>query len=84
VKQARDTGKLQEFEFTAEFKPARCSRRSRPCSSSARPRSFKKVVDELWTGWVAGDIKQPDGSNLDPSRRSRRAAARARRAAGDR
>jgi hypothetical protein len=72
VKQARDTGGLQEFEFTAEYRRL-LQPEIKAVLELGTTEVFRKVVDELWTGWVAGDIKQPDGSNLDPSTEGRAA-----------
>src|SRR4051812_44388566 len=66
VKQARDSGKLEEFEFSAEYK-----RLEQPGIKEvlALPADqvFKKVTEEIWIGWTVGDIKMPDGTNLEPS-----------------
>jgi len=72
VKQARDAGKLEEFEFTAEYK--RLDQAAiKDVLALTSEQIFRKITEELWVGWVVGEIKALDGSNLEPSAEGRAA-----------
>lgn len=80
IKQARDKGTIEEFEFTAEYR-----RLEQPAIKAVlelpAEKIFTKVIgggeipadQALWVGWVVGEIKTPDGSNLEPSADGRQA-----------
>jgi hypothetical protein len=48
VRQARDSGKLEEFEFTAEF---RRLDQAKVRELLAKGLADRKLLDEVWVGW---------------------------------